>query len=103
MQNYSDLNQASLDSGKPYIDLEVTDEYILRQFSETIDPIELLWHRDKENRTVEVLHDTDWQYQEDNKLPLELKEGISIFIPRHSWHRLIKGTNKLKLKIVENG
>ena len=38
MQNYSDLNQASLDSGKPYIDLEVTDEYILRQFDENIDP-----------------------------------------------------------------
>ena len=32
MQNYSDSNQASQDSGKPYIDLEVTDEYILRQF-----------------------------------------------------------------------
>ena len=60
MQNYSDLNQASQDSGKPYIDLEITDDYILREFSETIDPIELLWHRDDEARTVEIIGETDW-------------------------------------------
>ena len=38
----------------------------LRVFDDDIDPIELLWHRDKEDRTVEVLHDTDWKFQEDN-------------------------------------
>ena len=30
---------------KPYKDIEVTDSYIIREFSENIDPIELLWHR----------------------------------------------------------
>jgi len=90
------------DSGKPYSDTHISENSFIRVFDDGIDPIELLWHRDKEDRTVVVLHDTDWQYQEDNKLPIELKEGISIFIPRHSWHRLIKGTNKLKLRIVEN-
>ena len=56
MQNYSDSNQASQDSGdKPYRDLEVTDEYIIREFSQNIDPIELMWHRDDEDRIVEVL------------------------------------------------
>ena len=92
-----------VDSGKPYNDIEIKGNGFLRVFDDDIDPIELLWHRDKKDRTVEVLHDTDWQYQEDNKLPIELKKGISIFIPRYSWHRLIKGTNKLKLRIVENG
>jgi len=91
------------DFGKPYSDTHTSENSFIRVFDDNIDPIELLWHRDKEDRTVEVLHDTDWQYQEDNKLPIELKEGISIFIPRYSWHRLIKGTNKLKLRIVENG
>lgn len=90
-----------VDSGKPYSDTHFSENSFIRVFDDNIDPIELLWHRDKEDRTVEVLHDTDWQYQEDNKLPIELKEGISIFIPRYSWHRLIKGTNKLKLKIIE--
>ena len=100
MQNYSDLNQASLDSGKPYIDLEVTDEYILRQFSENIDPIELLWHRDDEDRTIEIIGETDWSLQLDNSLPTSLQERI--FIPRHQWHRGIKGTVVLTLKIYKN-
>ena len=100
MQNYSDSNQASQDSGKPYIDLEVTDEYILRQFSENVDPIELLWHRDDEDRTVEIVGETDWSLQLDNSLPTSLQKRI--FIPRHQWHRVIKGTGVLTLKIYKN-
>ena len=101
MQNYSDLNQASQDSGKPYTDLEITDDYILREFSELIDPIELLWHRDDEARTVEIIGETDWMLQLDNSLPTSLQERI--FIPKHEWHRVIKGTGTLKLKIYKNG
>jgi len=99
MQNYSDLNQTSEDSGKPYKDLEVTDEYILREFSENIDPIELMWHRDDEDRTIEIIGETDWQIQLDDKLPSSLNERI--FIPRHEWHRVIKGTGNLQLKIYK--
>ena len=101
MQNYSDSNQASQDSGKPYIDLEITDDYILREFSESIDPIELLWHRDDEARPVEIIGETDWMLQLDNSLPTSLQERI--FIPKHEWHRVIKGTGTLKLKIYKNG
>ena len=85
------------DQVKPYIDLEVTDKYIIREFSENIDPIELLWHRDDEDRTVEIIGETDWKLQLDNQLPTSINEPI--FIPRHEWHRVIKGTGKLKLKI----
>jgi hypothetical protein len=55
MQNYSDLNQTSEVSGKPYTDLEITDKYIIREFGDDIDPIELMWHRDDEDRTIEIL------------------------------------------------
>ena len=55
---------------KPYIDLETTDKYIVREFSQNIDPIELLWHRDDEDRTVEVLKGEGWQFQRDNELPV---------------------------------
>lgn len=82
---------------RPYTDLEVTKEYILREFSENIDPIELLWHRDDEDRTIEIIGKTDWMIQLDNKLPSSLNERI--FIKRHEWHRVIKGTGTLKLKI----
>ena len=40
-----------------------------------------------------------WQLQRDNELPLELKEGIDIFIPKGQIHRVIKGQTDLKLKI----
>ena len=85
---------------KPYRDIEVTSEYIIREFDENIDPIELLWHRDDEDRTVEILGETDWKLQLDNSLPTSLNE--SIFIKRHEWHRVIKGTGTLKLKIYKS-
>ena len=82
---------------KPYKDLEVTDKYILREFSQNIDPIELMWHRDDEDRLVEIVGETDWKLQLDNQLPTSMNQPI--FIPRHEWHRVIKGTGNLLLKI----
>ena len=83
----------------PYIDIEVTDKYIIREFNENIDPIELMWHRDNEDRIVEILGKTNWKIQLDNQLPKSLNEQI--LIPKHEWHRVIKGTGKLKLKIYK--
>ena len=85
---------------KPYTDIEVTDEYIIREFDENIDPIELMWHRDNESRTLEIIGETDWKIQLDNKLPILLENHI--FIPKHEYHRVIKGTKTLKLKIYKN-
>ena len=82
---------------KPYTDIEVTDKYIIREFNENIDPIELMWHRDNEARTIEIIGKTDWKIQLDNQLPTSLNEQIHI--PKHMWHRVIKGTGNLKLKI----
>jgi hypothetical protein len=87
---------------KPYNDIEVTDKYIIREFNENIDPIELMWHRDDESRTVIVLKGDGWYFQRDNELPLELKEGVNIFILAKEWHRVIKGNSLLKIKIEEN-
>ena len=84
----------------PYTDIETTDKYIIREFSENIDPIELMWHRDDEDRTLEIIGDTDWGIQLDNQLPSSLNQPI--FIPRHEWHRVIKVSGKLKIKINKN-
>jgi hypothetical protein len=81
----------------PYTDIEVTDKYIIREFNENIDPIELLWHRDDEDRTVEIIGETNWKLQLDDELPTSLNKPI--FIPRHEWHRVIKGNGNLRLKI----
>jgi len=83
----------------PYTDIEVTDKYIIREFNENIDPIELMWHRDNEDRTLEIIGETDWKFQFDDKLPILLENHI--FIKKHEWHRVIKGTGTLKLKIYK--
>jgi hypothetical protein len=81
----------------PYTNLEVTDEYIIREFDENIDPVELMWHRDNEDRIVEALESTDWLVQLDDSLPIMLDKPI--FIPKHVYHRTIKGTGPLLVKI----
>jgi hypothetical protein len=89
-----------VDTGKPYTDIENNDFYIIREFDENIDPIELMWHRDDENRIVEIVGNTDWKVQLEDRLPTSLNKPI--FIPRHTWHRAIKGNGKLRLKIYKS-
>jgi hypothetical protein len=101
MQNYSDSNPVSQDSGdRPYKDLKKTDRYIIREFAQDIDPIELMWHRDDEDRAIEVLECGEgWKFQYEDDLPINLEPETSIFILRHQWHRVWKGEGKLKIKI----
>ena len=91
-----------MDTGKPYSDIAIYDNCVIREFGENIDPIELMWHRDNEDRVVEVLNQTDWFFQYDNQLPIPLKENVSLKIARHDWHRIIKGTGNLRLKITKS-
>lgn len=84
---------------KPYKNLEETSEYIIREFSEDIDSKELLWHRDREDRRIVTIGNTDWQVQLDNQLPVSLNS--SIFIKKHQWHRVLKGTGVLRVKIYK--
>ena len=85
---------AEISSGKPY-----TDIGIIRLFSSEVDSEELVWHRDKENRKVEVLEGEGWQFQFNRSLPFELTEGRKFDIPEGMYHRVIKGKTKLVLKI----
>jgi hypothetical protein len=78
------------------------DEYIkegyhIRTFYEDINDNELVWHRDREDRLVESVGFTDWMLQMDNELPKPLTE--STLIPKNTYHRVIKGTNNLVVKI----
>jgi len=67
---------------QPYTDLETTDKYIVREFDQNIDPIELMWHRDGEDRHVEVLEcGKGWGFQFEDELPIELKpESTFLFL-----------------------
>ena len=80
-----------------YTDVIIDNHTKYRLFKDTIEDGELLWHHDERDRTIRIFNGKDWKLQFDNKLPILLKDHI--FIPRHTWHRVIKGTGTLKLKI----
>jgi len=83
-----------------YNDTNIEQNVVIRCFDQNIDPIELKWHRDDENRLIEAIEHTDWLVQLENELPVSMNNPI--FIPKHIWHRTIKGTGSLKIKIIKS-
>lgn len=77
---------------RPYL-----EEKDIRTFSQDVNQFELVWHRDKEDRIVTPLHETDWKFQIDNDIPRVIQKEI--FIPKETYHRLIKGSGDLKVKV----
>jgi len=69
----------------------------IRIFKSNIDEESLMWHRDRESRIIEPINETDWLIQLDDELPKKI-EG-EIFIPMGVYHRLIKGSGDLKIKL----
>ena len=92
-------HQTSQDTGTPYS--ELTEEgYVIREFSSSTSSFELVWHRDKEDRYVQSIGKTDWMFQLDNQIPQRLSEN-KLFIPKETYHRLIKGTGNLTVKVYK--
>jgi len=85
----------------PYTNTPITQTSVIREFSSEVDPMELVWHQDEEDRTIEILEGEGWQLQRDNELPLVLQKGDIIFIPMGQIHRVIKGNNNLKIQITK--
>lgn len=81
-----------MDTGRPYI-----EEGEIRTFSQDLTENDLVWHRDQEDRIVDPMHPTDWLFQFDNELPRKITRQL--FIPKNTYHRLIKGTGDLKIKV----
>jgi hypothetical protein len=76
-------------------------EYIIREFDINVPMDELVWHRDRRDRVVEIISGQGWKFQIDNRLPIELKEGMKLNIPKETFHRIGKGNTKLVIKIKE--
>ena len=86
----------------PYKDISSGDNWVIREFTQAVDPIELLWHRDDEDRALELIEGSGWKIQLDNSLPIELNQTNRINIKKHDWHRLIKGDGNLVVKIYKS-
>ena len=83
----------------PFKESKISDNTFIREFSQYTDSIEMAWHRDRESRIIESIDDTDWMIQLDDELPKKI-EG-EILIPMGIYHRLIKGTGDLKIKLIK--
>ena len=81
----------------PFQETKLNDNTFIREFKQDTDSGEFSWHRDRENRIIESLGETDWLIQIDNELPKKI-EG-EVFIPMGVYHRVIKGTGDLKIKL----
>lgn len=75
---------------------------LIREFSQDVDKMELIWHRDREDRTITILESKGWKLQMDNTLPVVLEEGKSYSIPKSTYHRVIKGEGKLILELEKH-
>ena len=75
------------------------DSSNIRSFSKNVIKLELVWHKDDEDRDIEILEGKGWQMQFDDELPFELVKGDHIFITKHRIHRIHKGETDLKIKI----
>ena len=81
----------------PFNEEWISKNESIRIFNQDLFEDELKWHFDDEDRTIESIEETDWKFQFDNQLPIELKGPIKI--KRGEYHRLIKGSGDLKISI----
>tara|TARA_Y100000389_G_scaffold193126_1_gene221569 strand:- start:212 stop:463 length:252 start_codon:yes stop_codon:yes gene_type:complete len=76
-----------------------TDDEGIRTFDVTAEDKEFVWHRDKEDRVIEILEGDGWQFQPDSALPFLMRPGLKFSIKAGEYHRIIKGINDLKIRI----
>lgn len=87
----------------PFEEKLIRGSTFLREFKESVDSSELIWHLDREDREILILESNGWKLQMDNELPKELIKGRVYFIPKMTYHRVIKGNGNLKLKLTKLG
>ena len=77
------------------------DGKLIRTFLPDVDSEELKWHQDLNDRKVTIIEDGGWLFQMDDSLPNKLSIKEQLFIPKLSWHRVIKGEGNLVVEIEE--
>lgn len=83
----------------PFKEEIISDNVFIREFKQDTDSGEFMWHRDREDRIIESIGDTDWMIQLDEELPKVIQGEV--FIPMGVYHRVIKGTGDLKIKLIK--
>ena len=83
----------------PFEEEHIKENEFIRVFKQETDSVDFMWHRDKEDRIISPIGETNWRIQLDNELP-KMIQG-KIYIPKGVFHRLIKGDNDLKIRLTK--
>ena len=89
-----------LESDEHPFEESIVGESRIRTFNKDVLTEELVWHRDKEDRLVEIIEGNGWELQLDNELPVKMNDGDSFIIPEGVYHRVKRGSDKLVIKIT---
>lgn len=82
----------------PFVSCETKNGFIRTFFSDTCSS-SLVWHRDKQDRTVTVLNGEGWFFQFEDQLPFELKKGMTFFIENNTFHRILKAEDSTNIEV----
>ena len=77
------------------------DNKNIRTFSEEVDELDLIWHRDREDRKIVVESGKGWKLQKDNQLPIVMEQNKEYNIKAMEYHRIIKGRDNLVIRIFK--
>ena len=88
---------AAIISGKPYFDYSGGHRLFLCWALDE----DYVWHRDEEDRKITVVSGEGWCFQYENCLPFVLKRNSVFEIPKNEYHRLLKGTTDLLVRITK--
>lgn len=86
-------------SNFPFVQTKLSENTALRTFAENVDKAELIWHMDREDRIITVLEGDCWMLQLDNELPIILEVDKKYYIPKMTYHRVIKGFSDLVIEV----
>lgn len=98
-KQYDEMNHQIDDQTLPFTETKISENESIREFDIKFPEHLYKWHIDLEDRLIEPLEENDWKFQFDNELPQKIDKQL--FIKAGIFHRLIKGTKNLKLKIVK--
>jgi hypothetical protein len=94
------VNGGKIKNMKPYKE-EENGNIVRRTFTNGVSEKELTWHRDHEDRVVLPMNENDWYIQMDNELPKKLDINEEYFIPKNTYHRVIKGSTSLMVEVIK--
>jgi len=83
----------------PFVQTRLSENRALRTFTKDVEEMDLVWHMDKEDRLITVLESDCWMLQLDNELPIILEVDKRYYIPKMTYHRVIKGFSDLVIEV----